>query len=117
MKRRPALDERKIAALLGAELRGTVVAGAGYFGALQLVADVQSRFRSPRGGGRATDPAWTERRLIPLAPKTLARLNRLAKRLLEREGVAISPLQLAGLLLERAAAEVEDSGADHLPRR
>lgn len=48
------LDMDKIAAALGAERRGKVV---------------------PAGGGRATDPRWTERRLVPLGPRTLERLE------------------------------------------
>ncbi len=33
------------------------------------------RFRLPAGGGRATDPDWTERRLVPLAHVTASRLT------------------------------------------
>ncbi|HMR81377.1 MAG TPA: hypothetical protein PKD61_39975, partial [Polyangiaceae bacterium] len=65
------LDMDKIAKGLGAERRGKVVAGGGYFGAMQLLADIEARFRLPSGGGRPTDPAWTERPLLPVAPKTL----------------------------------------------
>ncbi len=60
------LDMDKIAKGLGAERRGKVSATGGYFGAMQLVADIQARFRVPSGGGRPTDPTWTERRLLPL---------------------------------------------------
>ena len=105
-KRKSTLDPKKIAKALGAVDRGKVAASGGHFGALQLVAEIQSRFQVPGAGGRATDPRWTERRLIPLAPETLTRLRRIAKRLLDEQGVVIAPLQLAGLLLERAAGEV-----------
>ena len=55
------LDMDKIAAALGAKRRGKVSATGGYFGALQLLADIEARFRVPAGGGRPTDPRWTER--------------------------------------------------------
>ena len=60
------LDMDKIATGLGAQRQGKVRASGGYFGAMQLRADVEARFRVPSGGGRATDPLWTERRLVPL---------------------------------------------------
>ena len=44
---KPKLDMSKIAKGLGAERRGKVSAGGGYFGAIQLAADVQARFRTP----------------------------------------------------------------------
>ena len=55
-------DMDKIAKGLGAERRGKVEAGGGYFGAMQLLADIEVRFRVPSGGGRPTDPRcrWSE---------------------------------------------------------
>ena len=61
------LNMDKIAAALGAKRSGKVSAGGGYFGAMQLLAEIEARFLVPAGGGRATDPRWTERRLVPLA--------------------------------------------------
>jgi hypothetical protein len=72
------LDMDKIARGLGAERRGKVAASGGYFGAIQLLADIEARFRVPSGGGRPTDASWTERRLVPLAPRTLKRLEDIA---------------------------------------
>ena len=72
------LDMDKIARGLGGERRGKVAASGGYFGAMQLLADIEARFRSPSGGGRPTDASWTERRLVPLAPRTLKRLEDIA---------------------------------------
>src|SRR2546423_10297488 len=63
MKRK--LDMDRIAEGLGAERRGKVSATSGYFGAMQLLADVEAKFRVPAGGGRPTDPRGTERRLVP----------------------------------------------------
>lgn len=68
----------KIARALGADRRGKVHASAGYFGAIDLLTEVAARFRTPSGSGRPTDARWTERRLIPLAPRTLARLEAIA---------------------------------------
>jgi hypothetical protein len=54
-------DMDKIAKALGAERRGAVVSSGGYFGARKLLADIEARFHVPSGGGRPTDPSWTER--------------------------------------------------------
>src|SRR6266850_501173 len=64
------LNMDKIAKGLGAERQGKVAATGGYFGAMQLLADIEARFRVPSGGGRPTDPAWTERRLLTREPLT-----------------------------------------------
>jgi hypothetical protein len=86
----------RIAKSLGAERRGTVAARGGYFGALQLAAEVAARFRAPDGGGRPTDPSWNEQRLVRLSTTTLEQLEKLA------EKAHASPMQVAALLLERA---------------
>lgn len=96
--------------------RCTVSAKGGHFGAMQLVAKIQARFQVPKGGGRATDPNWTERRLVPLAPETLTRLAGLAKTLRDQKGIVITPLQLAALLLEQAAGQVDGGSAEKLVR-
>src|SRR5215212_314112 len=94
------LDMERIAKALGAERRGKVSARGGYFGALQLAAEVAARFRVPEGGGRATDPSWSEQRLVRLSPKTLEQLEKLA------EKAHASPMQVAALLLEDAVQGV-----------
>jgi len=38
-----------------------------------LAAEVAARFRVPQGGGRATDPSWSEQRLVRAA--STARLS------------------------------------------
>ncbi len=50
------LDMNKIEKGLGAQRRGKITASGGYFGAMQLLADVETRFLVPSGGVRATDP-------------------------------------------------------------
>jgi len=81
---------------LGAERGGKVSSRGGYFGALQLAAEVASRFVVPEGGGHPTDRSWSEERLIWLSPQTLERLEKLAKQ------AQASPMQVAAILLERA---------------
>jgi len=108
------LDMAKIAKALGAERRGKVRAKGGHFGALALLADVQARFRVPEGGGRATDPAWTERRLVALAPATLRRLGALAAKVRKHGGVQLAPMQLAALLLEKTTTQLSEEDAKEL---
>lgn len=109
------LDMDKIAKGLGAERRGQVVAGGGYFGAMQLLADIEARFRVPSGGGRPTDPAWTERRLLPLAPKTLKKLEQISAKVREH-GMNVEPMQLAALLIEKTAEGLGEEEAEELVR-
>jgi hypothetical protein len=90
------LDIDRIAYALGAERRGKVVAGAGFFGALQLAAEVNSRFRTSEGGNRTIDLPEGEQRLVRLSQKTLKQLDVLA------EQVQASPMQVAAILLEHA---------------
>lgn len=97
------LDMERIAKELGAERQGKVSPRGGYFGALQLAAEIAARFRVPEGGGRATDPSWSEQRLVRLSPQTLAQLEKLA------EQAHASPMQVAALLLEQAVQGVVGS--------
>jgi hypothetical protein len=117
MKTKPKLDMNKIAKTLGAERRGEVKAGSGHFGAMQVVAEIQARFQAPAGGGRSTDPSWTDRRLVPLAPKTLAHLEHLSRVVSEKGGVTVSPLQVAALLLEHATEEADDGTVTRLAKK
>lgn len=114
MKRQ--LDMDKIARGLGAARRGKVFATSGYFGAMQLLADVKAKFRVPARGGRPTDPRWTERRLVPLAPETLERLEEITSRVREHGGVDVEPMQLAALLLEKTARQLSEAEAGQLVR-
>ena len=100
------LDMDKIATGLGAERRGKIAAPGGFFGAMQLLADIEARFRVPASGGRPTDPRWTERRLVPLAPRTLERLEAITAKVRQHEGVNVEPMQLAALLLEKTTEQL-----------
>jgi len=110
------LNMDKIAKALGAQRQGKVGSSSGYFGAMQLSADVEARFRTPTTGGRATDPRWTERRLVPLAPRTLKRLEEITSKVREHGGVNLEPLQLAALLLEKATEKLGEGDAEKLMR-
>jgi hypothetical protein len=93
------LDMDRIARGLGAERRGKIAARGGYFGAMQLLADIEARFRVPSGRGRPTDPGWTERRLLPLAPRTLKKLEEISAQVREH-GMSVEPMQLAAAYRE-----------------
>ena len=109
------IDMVRIARGLGAERRGRVRAYGGAWGAAQLAAEVGKRFRVPTGGGRPTEPSWTERRLVPLAPQTLRRLSGLARRVSRgRRSLAIAPMQLAGLMLEEIARKLTEESVARL---
>ena len=111
------LNMNKIAAGLGAERRGRVSSSGGYLGAMQLRAEIDARFRVPAGGGRATDPQWTERRLVPLAPRTLERLEVLTTEVRRQEGIHVDPMQLAALLLEKTTERITENEAGAFVRR
>jgi hypothetical protein len=104
----------RIARGLGAERKGKVSASSGYFGAMQLLADIETRFRVPAGGGRPTNPDWTERRLVPLAPRTLRRLEAITRDVKARRGLSVEPMQLAALLIERTTEQLDEDEVDRL---
>ncbi|MBI4403037.1 MAG: hypothetical protein HY537_02680 [Deltaproteobacteria bacterium] len=106
-----------IAKGLGAERRGNVSATGGFFGAMQLMADIQARFRVPGGGGRPTDPQWTERRLVPLAPETLTLLEEITANVRKHGGVNVEPMQLAALLLEKTTRELSEERVEQIVRQ
>ncbi len=99
----------KVAKKLGATRRGSVEASTGYFGAMELLAEVQRRFQVPPTGGRATDPSLTVQRQIALQERTYKRLVAVAARLSKATGKSIGPLQVGTVLLEHAAAELNDA--------
>lgn len=83
---------------------------------MQLLADIEARFRVPSGGGRPTDPAWTERRLLPLAPRTLKKLEEIAAKVREHGGANLEPMQLAALLIEKTTEQLSEGEAEELVR-
>lgn len=111
------LDMDKIAKGLGAQRRGQVSVKGGYFGAMELVADIEATFRVPVSGGRPTDPRWTERRLIRFAPRTLKRLEKITARVRERGSLKVEPMQLAAMLLEKTTERLSEDEAEALVER
>lgn len=105
---KPRLNMDKIAKGLRADRGEKMSAGGGCFGAMQIAGEVAARFRVPKGGGRATDPTWTEQRLVRLAPETLRRLEELSERLSTEVPVRVTPLQLAALLIEKASERISE---------
>ena len=108
------LDMNKIARALGGKRLGKIHATGGFFGALQLAAEVERQFRTPAGGGRSTNPSWTEKRLVGLSPSTLRRLRRITERLSRKRHVSIQPMQLAALMLEKAVDELDEQDLEKL---
>ena len=102
------LDMDKIARALGAVRKGKVRSGGGYFGALELLADVRERFRVPKGGGRPTDPRWTERRLVGMSSETLRRLQDIARRISETKCIHLNAMQIAAILIEKSIPPIDE---------
>lgn len=77
---------------------------------MTLVEYIKATLRVPKSGGWATNPEWDTKRLVQLKCSTLKKLKPLAKDLGRRCGMAIAPMTLAAVLLERALdkAEVEE---------
>jgi hypothetical protein len=95
-----------LAKKLGATVVGTVPDySAGAFG-MAALADVLRERLEPSAGkrpGRPSNPAWSKRPKIPMAPETEQRLKELAH-LLSAEDRQVSPMQVAALILEQATA-------------
>ncbi len=105
------LDIDKIAKGVGGKRVGKVESSSGYFGAMQLAAEVTRRFKVPHGGGRRTDRRCTEKRLVAFTPETLERLDHISAIL------NISRFQAAGLILEKAVEEIREEDLEKLPIR
>ena len=84
--------------------------------AILLWAEIENRLLVPYGGGRPTDPRWTERRLIPLTNATLRRLEEITTKIRRYRRRSVQPMQLAALLLERATEQLDDREIEMLLR-
>jgi hypothetical protein len=71
---------------------------------LQMREEVGRRLRS--SGGRPTDPEWALRRLVPFKQQGWQQLERLAKACSD-QGQAVSPSQLAAILIERGLEDLK----------
>ncbi len=69
----------------------------------KLKEELEARLKTPVGGGRSTDPGWSERRVVGMTKDTLRTLKRIAAAL-NRDGVAVAPMQVAAVLLEHELA-------------
>jgi hypothetical protein len=81
------LDMDKIAKGLGTERRGQITS-------------------------TGTGPRWTERRLLPLAPQTLKRLEELTAKVRKHGGGNVEPMQLAALLLDKTTKQLSENEAE-----
>jgi len=86
---------------LRAHYRGRTGPSLYPFSAMMLLVDIKAHFTVPSGGGRPTNPRWTQRSSIRLAPETLRRLEEIATAFRGKGDVRIESMQLGALLLER----------------
>ena len=101
-----AKNVETLAKKLGATIEGTVHEySAGAFGMAALAHILRERLEPSAGKrpGRPSNPAWSRRPKVPMAPETEERLKELAS-LLSEEDRRVSPMQVAALLLEQATA-------------
>lgn len=101
-----AKNIESLAKRLGATVAGTVPDySAGAFGVAALANILRERLEPSIGKrpGRPSNPAWSKRPKVPMAPETEERLKELA-RLLSVGERQISPMQVAALILEQATA-------------
>jgi hypothetical protein len=106
-----AKDIRRLARLLGADVAGRVPdVGGGAFGAARMAGIIQARLAPSQGRrpGRPTDPSWGYRAKVPMSQTTRRKLAKLAREA-SNDARKVSPMQLAGMLLETAVAEYERS--------
>ena len=95
-----------LAKKLGAAVVGTVPEySAGAFGMAALANTLRRRLEPSVGKrpGRPTNPAWSKRPKVPMAPETEQRLRELAGLLSDGER-QVSPMQVAAMILESATA-------------
>lgn len=95
-----------LAKKLGATVVGTVPDySAGAFGMAALANTLRERLEPSVGKrpGRPSNPAWSKRPKVPMAPETEERLKELSQFLSKGER-QVSPMQVAALILEQATA-------------
>ncbi len=95
-----------LAKKLGGRVVGTVPEySAGAFGAAKLAYILRERLEPSQGKrpGRPSNPEWSKRSKVPLAPETAERLGQLA-RILSDDKRKVSPMQVAAQILEEATA-------------
>ncbi|HET9228523.1 MAG TPA: hypothetical protein VFR31_17735 [Thermoanaerobaculia bacterium] len=101
-----AKNIESLAKKLGAAIEGTVPDySPGTFGMAALANLLRDRLEPGAGKrpGRPSNPQWSRRPKVPMAPETEQRLKELANLLSEGER-QVSPMQVAAFLLEQATA-------------
>lgn len=114
-----AENVERLARKLGAEVKGTVPDYySGAFGVAALAEALRERLEPSAGKrpGRPTNPDWTRRPKVPMAPQTEARLRELAG-LLSDERRKVSPMQVAAEILESATASYFPGSSDRRGRK
>lgn len=114
-----AENVERLAEKLGAQVKGRVPDySAGTFGVAALAEDLRDRLEPSSGKrpGRPTNPEWTRRPKVPMAPQTEARLHELAD-MLSDERRKVSPMQVAAEILEKATASYFPGPADRRGRK
>jgi hypothetical protein len=102
-----------LAKQLGATVAGTMPDySAGSCGMAALASSLRQRLEPGVGKrpGCPTNPAWSKRPTVPMAPETEQRLKDLASFLSDGER-QVSPMQVAAMILESATASYFQSGA------
>jgi len=112
MKRK--LDMDRIAEGLG-PTEGKVSATGGYFGAMQLLADVEAKFRVPAGGGRPTILGGRNGVSSPRPEDARASGGHHGLGA-QHEGINLEPMQLAALILEKTTSQLSEAEAEKLVR-
>jgi len=95
-----------LAKKLGASVVGSMPDySAGAFGMAALANNLRRRLEPSAGKrpGRPSNPAWSKRPKVPMAPETEQRLKELASLLSDGER-QVSPMQVAAMILENATA-------------
>lgn len=114
-----AKNIESLAKKLGATVVGPVPDySAGAFG-MAALADILGERLEPSVGkrpGRPSNPAWSKRPKVPMAPETEQRLKELAH-LLSAGERQVSPMQVAALILEQATASYFRPSAARRQRR
>lgn len=106
-----AKNINKIAAELGATIKGKVPdTGGGAFGMARLAEVLTARLQPSRGRrpGRPTDPSWESQGKVPMSAETKKQLEILAAKMSD-ESRRVSPMQVAAQLLEESVSRLSAS--------
>jgi hypothetical protein len=112
-KMKTRLDMNKIAKGLGAQRRGKVATSEGYFGAMQLLADV-AIFASGCRRAAAGKGSRLDGKAAGSARANRETLEEIRVKVREHSGTSLEPMQLAALLLERTTERLSEDEAEEL---